>query len=44
MKKRLIAGSAIAALALSLAGATGALADGKFRDGKGVSNILSGLV
>ena len=44
MKKRLIAGSAIAALALSLGGATGAVADDKFRDGKGISNIFSGLV
>ena len=44
MKNRLIAGSAIAALSLSLASATGAVADGKFRDGKGISNILSGLV
>ena len=44
MKKRLIAGSAIAVLALSLGGATGAVADDKFRDGKGISNILSGLV
>ena len=44
MKKRLIAGSAIAALTLSLATATGAVADEKFRDGKGISNIFSGLV
>ena len=44
MKNRLIAGSAIAALTLSLATATGAVADGKFRDGKGISSILSGLV
>ena len=44
MKKRLIAGSAIAALALSLGGATGAVADDKFRAGKGISSILSGLV
>ena len=41
MKKRLIAGSAIAALALSLGSTTGAVADDKFRDGKGISNILS---
>jgi len=44
MKKRLIAGSAIAALTLSLATATGAVADDKFRDGKGISNIFRGLV
>ena len=44
MKKRLIAGSAIAALTLSLATATGAVADEKFRDGKGISNIFRGLV
>ena len=44
MKKRLIAGSAIAALTLSLATATGAVADEKFRDGKRISDILSGLV
>ncbi len=44
MKKRLIAGSAIAALALSLGSTTGAVADDKFRDGKGISNIFSGLV
>ncbi|MEY3836751.1 MAG: hypothetical protein RLZZ448_580 [Actinomycetota bacterium] len=36
MKKRLIAGSAIAALALSLGSTTGAVADDKFRDGKGI--------
>jgi len=44
MKKRLIAGSAIAALTLSLATATGAVADEKFKDGKGIPNIFSGLV
>ena len=44
MKKRLIAGSAIAALALSLGNTTGAVADDKFRDGKGISNIFRGLV
>ena len=44
MKKLLIAGSAIAALTLSLATATGAVADDKFRDGKGISNIFRGLV
>ncbi|MBM3656447.1 MAG: hypothetical protein FJW91_05810 [Actinobacteria bacterium] len=44
MKKRLIAGSAIAALTLSLVGAAGAAADDKFREGKGISSILSGLV
>jgi Spy/CpxP family protein refolding chaperone len=44
MKKRLIAGSAIAALTLSLATATGAVADDKFKDGKGISNIFRGLV
>ena len=44
MKNRLIAGSAIAALTLSLATATGAVADDKSRDGKGISSILSELV
>jgi Spy/CpxP family protein refolding chaperone len=44
MKKRLIAGSAIAALTLSLATTTGAVAHDKFRVGKGIPDILSGLV
>jgi hypothetical protein len=43
MKKRVIAVSAITALTVSLATATGAAADDKFRDGKGISNISKAM-
>jgi hypothetical protein len=43
MKKRVIAVSAITALTVSLATATGAVADDKFRDGKGISNISKAM-
>ena len=45
MKKKLIAASAIAALALSVGSvATASAHDNKGRKGEGIANILSGLV